>query len=256
MPEIISITNQKGGVGKTTTSAALITSLHERGKKVLAIDLDPQGNLGFSLGVDIENVHTLYEVFKKQISVEQALCHVEYCDLLASNILLSSVELEFNKTGREYILRTEINYISKNYDYVIIDTPPALNILTVNAYVASQKLIIPMAPEILSLLGVTQIKETIETVKQYYNPRLDVIGILLNKFNPRFNLNREVLDLSKQIASQLNTQVFNTHIRQSVSVAEAPAHGESVITYAPSSKPTADFSAFTDEVIRICESKE
>lgn len=253
MPEIIAITNQKGGVGKTTTSAALIASLHERGKKVLAIDLDPQGNLGFSLGVDIENTHTLYEVFKKQITVEQALCHVEYCDLLASNILLSGVELEFNKPGREYMLRTEINYLSKNYDYVIIDTPPALNLLTVNAYVASQKLVIPMAPEILSLLGVTQIKETIETVKQYYNPRLEVLGILLNKFNARLNLNKEVLELSEQIATQLGSRVFNSRIRQSVSVAEAPAHGESVITYAPSSKPTADFSALTDEIIHLCE---
>lgn len=253
MPEIIAITNQKGGVGKTTTSAALIASLHERGKKVLAIDLDPQGNLGFSLGVDIENTHTLYEVFKKQITVEQALCHVEYCDLLASNILLSGVELEFNKPGREYMLRTEINYLSKSYDYVIIDTPPALNLLTVNAYVASQKLVIPMAPEILSLLGVTQIKETIETVKQYYNPRLEVLGILLNKFNARLNLNKEVLELSEQIATQLNSRVFNSRIRQSVSVAEAPAHGESVITYAPNSKPTADFSALTDEIIHLCE---
>ncbi len=253
MPEIIAITNQKGGVGKTTTSSALIASLYERGKKVLAIDLDPQGNLGFSLGVDIENTHTLYEVFKKQITVEQALCHVQYCDLLASNILLSGVELEFNKPGREYLLKTEMNHIAKNYDYIIIDTPPALNLLTVNAYVAARKLVIPMAPEILSLLGVTQIKETIETVRQYYNPQLEVLGILLNKFNARLNLNREVLELSEQIATQLNTRVFKARIRQSVSVAEAPAHGESVITYAPDCKPSADFSSFTDEILKLCE---
>ena len=255
MPEVIAITNQKGGVGKTTTSAALITSLHERGKNVLAIDLDPQGNLGFSLGVDIENTHTLYEVFKKQITIEQAICKTEYCDLLASNILLSGVELEFNKAGREYMLQSELNHIAKNYDYIIIDTPPALNLLTVNAYVASNKLIIPMAPEILSLLGVSQIKETIETVKQYYNPKLEVLGILLNKFNSRLNLNREVLEMSEQIAAQLNTRVFNSRIRQSVSVAEAPAHGESVITYAPNSKPSVDFTNLTDEIIDLCNNK-
>ena len=153
------------------------------------------------------------------------------------------------------MLKSELNHISKNYDYIIIDTPPALNLLTVNAYVASNKLIIPMAPEILSLLGVTQIKETIETVKQYYNPNLEVLGILLNKFNARLNLNREVLEMSQQIATQLNTKVFTSRIRQSVSVAEAPAHGESVITYAPNSKPSADFISLTDEIVNLCEKK-
>lgn len=249
MAKIIAITNQKGGVGKTTTAAALIASLSERGYKILGVDLDPQGNLGFSLGVDIENVHTLYEVFKKQITIEQAICPMTYGDLLSSNILLSGVELECNKPGREYMLKTELSMISERYDYIIIDTPPALNLLTVNAYVASDQLIIPMAPEILSLLGVTQIKETIETVRQYYNPSLQVIGILLNKFNARLNLNRDVLELSQQIAQQLGTKVFNAKIRQSVMVAEAPAHGESIVTYSPNCKPASDFIALVDEIL-------
>lgn len=249
MAEIIAITNQKGGVGKTTTAAALIASLHERGKTVLGVDLDPQGNLGFSLGVDIENSHTIYEVFKKQISAEQALVSGAYGDLLISNILLSSIELECNKPGREYMLKMELATIADRYDYIIIDTPPALNLLTVNAYVTADKLIIPMAPEILSLLGVTQIKETIETVRQYYNPNLKVVGILLNKFNKRLNLNRDVLDLSEQIAQQLGTKVFETKVRQGVMVAESPAHGESIVTYAPHSKPAMDFTALTDEIL-------
>ena len=250
MAEIIAVTNQKGGVGKTTTAAALIATLAEKGKKVLGVDLDPQGNLGFSLGIDIDNVHTLYEVFKKQIPVEQALCATEYGDMLAANILLSGVELECNKPGREYLLKTELSALSADYDYIIIDTPPALNLLTVNAYVTADKLIIPMAPEILSLLGVTQIKETIDTVRQYYNPRLKVIGILLNKFNARLNLNRDVLDLSRQIAEQLDTKVFETKIRQGVLVAESPAHGKSVVTYAPHSKPAMDFVALVEEILQ------
>ena len=114
----------------------------------------------------------------------------------------------------------------------------------------ADKLIIPMAPEILSLLGVTQIKETIETVRQYYNPRLKVIGILLNKFNARLNLNRDVLDLSRQIAEQLDTKVFETKIRQGVLVAESPAHGKSVVTYAPHSKPAMDFVALVEEILQ------
>ena len=249
MAEIIAITNQKGGVGKTTTAAALIASLSEGGYRVLGVDLDPQGNLGFSLGVDIENVHTMYEVFKKQLPIDQAICTATYGDLLASNILLSGVELECNKPGREYMLKTELSLVSARYDYIIIDTPPALNLLTVNAYVSADKLIIPMAPEILSLLGVTQIKETIETVRQYYNPSLKVIGILLNKFNARLNLNRDVLELSQQIAQQLDTKVFESKIRQSVMVAEAPAHGESIVTYSPTCKPAMDFVALVDEIL-------
>ncbi len=146
------------------------------------------------------------------------------------------------------MLKTHLNELDNEYDFIIIDTPPALNILTVNAYVASDSLIIPMAPEILSLLGVSQIRETIETVRRHYNSRLRVLGILLNKFNPRLNLNREVLELSEQIAEQLDSKVFESKIRSSVSVAEAPAHGESVISYAPRSKPAADFEALVDEL--------
>lgn len=250
MAEIIAVTNQKGGVGKTTTAAALIAALSEKGYRILGVDLDPQGNLGFSLGIDIDNVHSLYEVFKKQIPVEQAIYSMIYGDILPGNILLSGVELECNKPGREYLLRNELIGIADQYDYIIIDTPPALNLLTVNAFVASDKLLIPMVPEILSLLGVTQIKETIETVRQYYNPKLEVIGILLNKFNGRLNLSRDVLDMSQEIAVQLGTKVFETKVRQGVLVAESPAHGESVVTYAPYCKPAMDFIALVDEILR------
>ena len=147
-------------------------------------------------------------------------------------------------------MKNQLKEVQNEYDFVIIDTPPALNILTVNAYVAADSLIIPMAPEILSLLGISQIRETIDTVRRCYNPDLRVLGILLNKFNPRLNLNREVLDLSEQIAAQLDSRVFNAKIRASVAVAEAPAHGESVLTYAPTSKPSLDFQALLNELLQ------
>jgi len=248
LSKIIAITNQKGGVGKTTTSAALLTALHQRGAHVLGIDLDPQGSLGFCLGLDIENCATIYDVMRGDKSIEEVITETECGDILPSNILLSGAELEFNRPGREFLLKTHLNEVDREYDFIIIDTPPALNVLTVNAYVASDSLIIPMAPEILSLLGVSQIRETIETVRRHYNSRLCVLGILLNKFNPRLNLNREVLELSEQIAEQLDSKVFGAKIHASVSVAEAPAHGESVISYAPRSKPTADFEALVDEL--------
>lgn len=245
---ITAITNQKGGVGKTTVAAALLSCLHRRGTRVLGVDLDPQGSLGFSLGLDIEHCQTIYDVFRGAAEPQDIIAHTETCDLLPSNILLSAAELEFNKPGREFLLKTALSKVQENYDYIVIDTPPALNILTVNAYVAADSLIIPMAPEVLSLLGVSQIKETISSVRSYYNSRLKVLGILLNRFNPRLNLSREMLELAQQIAAQLDTKVFESKIRSSVSAAEAPAHGISVVDYAPRSKPALDFAALCDEI--------
>ena len=249
MKKIIAITNQKGGVGKTTTALALISALNQRSCRVLGVDLDPQGSLGFSAGLDIENSATVYDVFKGKVPIADTIVRTDIGDLLPSIILLSTAELEFNMAGREYLLRNELDKVANLYDYVIIDTPPALNVLTVNAYVAAQGLIIPMAPEILSLLGISQIRETIETVRRYYNPGLEVLGILLNRYSNRLILNREVEDMSQTIAQKLGTKVFQTKIRTSVSVAESPAHGESIITYAPNSKPAQDFQALLDELL-------
>ncbi len=251
MTTIIAVTNQKGGVGKTTTASALMSILNQRGNKVLGVDLDPQGSLGFCFGLDIDSCTTIYEVLKGQTPVESAVITTEYGDLIPSNILLSAAELEFNRPGREFMLRNHLSRIAEQYDYIIIDTPPALNVLTVNAYVAADALIIPMAPEILSLLGVSQIRDTIDTVRQCYNSKLRVLGILLNKYNARLNLNREVLEMSEQIAQQLHTKVFQTAIRGSVAVAEAPAHGESVITYAPRCKPAQDFQELVTEITGV-----
>ena len=202
MAAVIVTTNQKGGVGKTTTACALLAGLRQRGAKVLGVDLDPQGSLGFCLGLDIENCATIYDVMKGNRPIREVIVQSESGDILPSNILLSAAELEFNRPGREFLLKNCLAEVAEEYDYIIIDTPPALNVLTVNAYVAADGLIIPMAPEILSLLGVAQIRETIDTVRRCYNSRLRVLGILLNKYNQRFTLNREVLDMAEQIAKQ------------------------------------------------------
>lgn len=244
----IAITNQKGGVGKTTTASALLSALHLEGHRVLGVDLDPQGSLGFSLGLDIEHCATIYEVLRGQADIEDIIVPTDSGDIVPSNILLSTAELEFSRTGREFLLKNMLAPLADRYDYIIIDTPPALNVLTVNAYVVADALIIPMVPEILSLLGVSQIKETIETVRRCYNSRLKVLGILLNKYSARLTLNREVLEMSEQIAIQLNTKVFEAKIRSGISVAEAPAHGESVLTYAPKSKPAQDFLDLLSEI--------
>ncbi len=248
MTKIITVTNQKGGVGKTTTASALVSGLHERGARVLGIDLDPQGNLGFTLGLDIGQVNTVYDVLKGTLPIEQAIYRTEYGDILPSDIMLSTAEMEFNAPRREFILEQHLRSVRDNYDFIIIDTPPALNILTINAYVCSNALIVPMEAEILSLVGVTQLQETIETVRSTFNPNLKVLGILLNKFTPRFILSREVLDLADEVARQLGTRVFRSKIRRSVHVATAPAHGQSVMTYAPDCKPALDFQRIIDVV--------
>ena len=248
MAQIITVTNQKGGVGKTTTASALICGLHQRGARVLGIDLDPQGNLGFTLGLEIDNCVTIYEVLKGTVPIERAIATTKYGDILPSDILLSAAEVEFVSDERKFMLRNHLRRIDQRYDFIIIDTPPALNILTQNAYVASDALIIPMEAEVLSLVGITQLQETIEAVQDSYNPNLTVMGILLNKFNARLTLSKEILDLAEEVASQLNTKVFRTKIRRGVDVAMAPAHGQSVLTYAPKAKPTKDLQEMIDLV--------
>ena len=248
MTQIITVTNQKGGVGKTTTASALVCGLHQRGAKVLGIDLDPQGNLGFTLGLDIGSSSTVYDVFKGNCSMEEAIASTEYGDVLPSDIMLSAAEVEFTAPRREFMLSDLLMGVRDRYDFVIIDTPPALNVLTVNAYVTSTGLIVPMEAEVLSLVGVTQLQETIETVRDAYNPSLKVIGILINKFNGRLTLSKDILELAQEVAEQLDSRVFEAKIHRGVGVAMAPAHGQTVLTYQPDSRPAQDFQDIIDAV--------
>lgn len=248
MTQIITVTNQKGGVGKTTTASALVCGLSQRGAKVLGIDLDPQGNLGFTLGADIDSGGTIFDVLKGTCPIESAIIATEYGDVLPSDIMLSAAELEFTAPRREFLLDQQLSQVRSRYDFIIIDTPPALNVLTVNAYVVSDALIVPMEAEVLSLVGITQLQETIETVRSTYNPQLKVLGILLNKFNGRLTLSKDILELAEEVAGQLGSKVFQTRIHRGVGVAMAPAHGQTVLTYQPDSRPAQDFLDIVDAV--------
>lgn len=256
MATVITFTNQKGGVGKTTSSSALIAALANKGYKVLGIDLDPQGNLGFYFGIDIENSKTIYDAMKGQSEFFEVIQTADKVDIVPSNILLSGAELEFNKSGREFMVKDLIARVKDKYDFVIIDTPPSLNVLTVNAYVASDHLIIPMVPEILSLLGVSQLKETVDAVTRFYNPNLNVLGVLLTKYNPRTILTREVEDMANQIAKQLDSRVFNNKVRAAISVAESPAHGMSIMEYAPDSTTARDYRQLVNELLDLLKKEQ
>ena len=244
MTRIITVTNQKGGVGKTTTASTLICGLHHRGARVLGVDVDPQGNLGFSLGLDGEGMPTLYDVFTGTHPIQDTIVHTRYGDVIPADIMLSGVDVSFTAPQREFMLTKFLDTIKTFYDFIIIDTPPSLNLLTINAYVASTELIIPMEAEVLSLVGISQILDTINTVRASFNPGLKVLGILMNKYDSRTRLCREMLDLAKDIAGQMNSRVFPVHVHRGTDVARAPAHGQSILSYKPGSKPARDLEAF------------
>lgn len=250
MSIVIAVTNQKGGVGKTTTSCALSGVFSAQGKRVLAIDLDPQGNLTFSLGA-ADDKYTVHNVLNGSIPIEKAIQKTANCDVIPANILLSGSELELTSVGREFILRDRLRSVLDSYDYILLDTPPALSILTINAYTAANDLIIPMTAEILSLQGITQLKDTIFAVKKYYNRALNVRGLLLTRYNPRILLTRDVEELAGLVAQQLGTHVLNTKISPAVSVAEAPAHQKTLSRYAPKSRAAKEYQALVHELYGV-----
>jgi len=254
MSRIISISNQKGGVGKTTTTGALASGLKKKGYSVLALDLDPQCNLSFSMGADNENNATIYDVLKGDLKTCYAIQHAPVTDMIPATILLSSVELEFTNTGREYLLKEALAPVADLYDYVLIDTPPALSVLTVNAFTASDYIIVPMLSDIFSLQGIAQLYDTVDRVKKYCNPRLQIAGILLTKYNPRTLLSSEIRGTAEMIAADLGICLFDTFIRSSVAISEAQSVQSSILEYAPRNHAVEDYSHWVEELFQkgIC----
>ncbi|XOQ49600.1 MAG: Sporulation initiation inhibitor protein Soj [Eubacteriales bacterium] len=250
MSSVISISNQKGGVGKTTTTCSLAAGLKKRGFRVLMIDLDPQGNLGFSVGADTDICATIYDVLKGDVKTQFAIQKSDTADLIVSSILLSGIELEFTNTGREYLLKEALKPIMDLYDYILIDTPPALGILTINAFTASDTIIVPVLSDIFSLQGIGKLYETVERVKKYCNPNLDIAGILLTKFNPRTHLCKEIRGTAAMIAEDLNIRLFDTYIRSSVAASEAQSVQQNILDYSPRNNIAKDYQSFTDEFLK------
>ena len=249
MARVISISNQKGGVGKTTTTCSLAAGLKRRGYRVLAVDLDPQGNLGFSIGADTENSATIYDVLKGELRTQFAIQKTPSMDVIISSILLSGIELEFTNTGREFLLREAFKPVLDSYDYILIDTPPALGILTINAFTASDSIVVPMLSDIFSLQGIAQLYETVERVKKYCNPHLSIAGILLTRYNPRTLLSKEIRGTAELIAQDLHIRLLDNFIRCAVSASEAQSVQKDIFSYAPRSTAAKDYSKVIDELL-------
>lgn len=248
MAIIFSINNQKGGVGKTTTSHALAAGFAAKGKKVLLIDADPQANLSLSVGADISKA-TIYDVLRGKVSVTDSLQHLGDLDVIPSNILLSGADMEFTKTGREFLLKEVLDPVKGNYDFVVIDSPPSLGILTVNSLTASDKVIIPMTADIFALQGMDQLGTTIQQVRKWTNPNLTIAGILLTKHSNRTILSRDLAEMIELTAQSMGTKVFDTKIREGIAMREAQTQQTDIFEYAPKSNPGMDYALLIDEIL-------
>ncbi len=243
------IINQKGGVGKSTTALAIGSGLRLKGFKVLFIDLDAQGNLTYTIGASTQGYNAL-GILQRPETIKEEVQHTPQGDIVASSPSLAGADTVLSEVGKEYRLKEALTNISGEYDYCIIDTPPALSILTINALTACNGAIIPAQADIYSLQGIGQLNNTIQTIKKYCNPDLSIKGILLTRYNARSVLSREVTELIEQTATELKTTVFNTKVRECTALKEAQAMKQDIFTYAPKSNATADYTAIIDEILK------
>ena len=246
MAKVISIALQKGGVGKSTTAQALASTLGFRKYKVLLIDMDSQANTTYSSGIDNPQ-KTITDVLGEDCKPNEAIINCKYYDLLAADDYLTNVELaEVEPT----LLKKVISPVMNDYDFIIIDTPPALGNLSFNSLVASDYVVIPAEPRPYCLQGIGKLYDTIQNVQKGHNSSLKVLGILLIKYSNRTVLNRDIKDMIEDYAEQMQTCVFETTIREGIAVAEAQTVREPLIDYAKKSKPNIDYKAFTTELLK------
>ena len=256
MGRIIAITNQKGGVGKTTTAINLAAALASLGKKILALDIDPQGNMTSGLGVDKNKVvNSIYDVIIGAEKIEECIVReaIEKVDVLPSNINLSAAEIElFGVDNKEFIVSQEVAKIKEGYDYIIIDCPPALSMLTLNAMTTADAVLVPIQCEYYALEGLSQLIHTIELVKDRLNSELEIEGILFTMYDARTNLSLQVVE---NVRENLEQNIYDTIIPRNIRLAEAPSFGMPINLYDPKSTGAESYRLLAEEVIRKGEER-
>ncbi len=248
---IVAVANQKGGVGKTTTAQALAAGLAERKYRVLGIDLDPQGNFSTACGAENYNVLTVYEVMKRGADIREAIQHMKGgYDVVPANIMLAGAEQELSQTGKEHRLKEAVSVVAGEYDFIVIDTPPSLGVLTVNAFTCATDILIPTTAGIFATAGISQLNETVSSVQKYCNPGMKIRGILFTRFNPRANISRQIKELTEQLSEYISAPIYQTYIRAGVVVEEAQANKADIFNYAGKSTVAEDYRTFIEEFLK------
>lgn len=251
MGRVIAIANQKGGVGKTTTSINLSAALAEKGKRVLVIDTDPQGNTTSGFGIEKNELeNTIYELLLGECSVQDCVIRnvVPGVSVIPSNVNLAAVEIELiDAERREFILKKEIEWIKDDYDFIMIDCPPSLSMLTINAMTTADTVLVPIQCEYYALEGLSQLIHTVNLVKERLNPELDMEGVVFTMYDARTNLSMQVVENVKSVLQQ---KIFETLIPRNVRLAEAPSFGMPINKYDPKSAGADAYASLADEVIK------
>ena len=250
MGRIIAIANQKGGVGKTTTAINLSACLAEAGQRVLTIDIDPQGNTTSGLGIEKDEVeNTIYEVMLQEVDITEAACKnvFDNLDVIPSNVNLAGAEIDLiDINDREYVLKNAIDEIRDNYDYVILDCPPSLSMLTVNAMTAADTVLVPIQCEYYALEGLSQLIHTINLVKKKLNPELELEGVVFTMYDSRTNLSLQVVE---NVKDNLHQNIYKTIIPRNIRLAEAPSHGLPINIYDSKSSGAESYRLLAEEVM-------